>query len=145
MHRSEREHFRLASAARAASLLCLVLATPALHAQDDPFGENWPAGEGRELTGAWCGGCHSLNLVRQQGLTHEGWDELLVWMSEKQNMPPLKGERRSTVLDYLATNFGVDNGRVSVGTGDDETLAPLTPAQGISRPLLEIRPKSDSG
>ena len=64
--------------------LCVALPITTLQAQDDPFGANWPQGEGRNLTGAWCGGCHSLNLVKQQGLTRDGWDVLLNWMSEKQ-------------------------------------------------------------
>ena len=90
-------------------VLCVALPNAELQAQDNPFGVNWPQEEGRNLTDAWCGGCHSLNLVKQQGLTRGGWDVLLNWMSEKQKMPPLHGEQRSTVLDYLAANFGVDS------------------------------------
>mgnify|MGYP000595180744 CR=1 FL=1 len=145
MQRSRRAHRGLLSASRVTLATCLAFAATALQAQDDPFGESWPAGEGRELSGAWCGGCHSLNLVRQQGLTHDGWDELLHWMTEKQNMPPLKGEQRSIVLDYLATNFGTDGRGGSVGMGRGDTLESLTPVQGISRPLLEIRPREGAG
>ena len=113
-----------------------------LQAQEDPFGANWPEGEGRNLTGAWCGGCHSLNLVKQQGLTRDGWDVLLDWMSEKQKMPPLKGEPRDTVLDYLAANFGIDhNGGEQTSIMDSEGFSTLNPVQGINhRPMLEIRP-----
>jgi len=125
--------------------LVLALSGAALQAQEDPFGERWPEGEGRELTGAWCGGCHSLNLVRQQGQTREGWDELLVWMTEKQNMPPLEGERRSLVLDYLAANFGIGGDGSGARVEEDERLAPLSPVQGVARPPLEIRPAGDSG
>lgn len=121
--------------------LWLALSFAAVQAQDDPFGANWPEGEGRALTGAWCGGCHSLNLVRQQGLSYEGWDVLLDWMSEKQNMPPLKGDQRSTVLDYLTTNFGIGSNDSVAASLSGSALAPLNPVQGIDHlPILEIRP-----
>ena len=139
--------WRFAEIARkfcAALVLSVVIPMPitTVQAQDDPFGANWPQGEGRNLTGAWCGGCHSLNLVKQQGLTRNGWDVLLNWMSEKQKMPPLHGEQRSTVLDYLAANFGVDSkGEASVGKSDGEGRPLLNPVQGINYlPPLEIRP-----
>ncbi|MGQ7846096.1 hypothetical protein ACUNV4_16555 [Granulosicoccus sp. 3-233] len=123
-------------------VLIALLPMANLQAQDDPFGANWPEGEGRNLTGAWCGGCHSLNLVTQQGLTRDGWDVLLDWMSEKQKMPPLQGEQRDTVLDYLAANFGIDhNGGERTSITDSEGFSTLNPVQGINhRPMLEIRP-----
>lgn len=126
----------------AALAMSVMLPAASLQAQDDPFGADWPEGEGRNLTGAWCGGCHSLNLVKQQGLTREGWDVLLDWMSEKQKMPPLHGEQRDLVLDYLAASFGVDsNGAQSVSHSDGEGFVTPNPVQGIDhRPLLEIRP-----
>ena len=122
-----------------AAVAVLAGSASALAATDaDPFGASWPEGEGRNLAGAWCGGCHSLNLVEQQGLTRPGWDELLTWMTEKQNMPPLKGDMRDTVLDYLAANFGT--GRELPAADADAGFGELVPAQGIDLPILEIRP-----
>lgn len=122
-----------------AALVAALSLAPASAATDaDPFGASWPEGEGRNLTGAWCGGCHSLNLVEQQGLTRPGWDELLTWMTEKQNMPPLKGDMRDTVLDYLAANF--DTGRELPAGGANAGFGELVPVQGIDLPILEIRP-----
>ncbi|ASJ74199.1 hypothetical protein [Granulosicoccus antarcticus] len=119
----------------------LVVPFASVQAQDDPFGAGWPEGEGRALTGAWCGGCHSLNLVKQQGLTHEGWDVLLDWMSAKQNMPPLSGDNRSLVLGYLTSNFGIENSTAAMDPTSGSSLAPLSPVQGINHlPALEIRP-----
>lgn len=126
------------ASAAAAGALCLLLGLPGAATSNDPFGESWPAGEGRELTGAWCGGCHSLNLVTQQGMTRDGWDELLHWMTEKQNMPPLEGDRRDQVLDYLAANFDTGRGERRV-SADGEVPIP-EPVQGIRLPPLEIRP-----
>lgn len=129
----------------AGSLMAVLLTASSVMpvlAQDDPFGNDWPQGEGRELTGAFCGGCHSLNLVKQQGLTRDGWDVLLHWMTDKQKMPPIQGEMRDTVLDYLAMNFNVDHG-ANPGTlpGDGEGDLVLNPVQGINHlPALEIRP-----
>lgn len=142
MIRFERGISRKIGKCGAMLVLIVLLPMTDLQAQDDPFGANWPEGEGRNLTGAWCGGCHSLNLVTQQGLTRDGWDVLLDWMSEKQKMPPLHGEQRDTVLDYLAANFGIDhNGGEQTRIMDSEGFSTLNPVQGINhRPLLEIRP-----
>lgn len=118
--------------------LTLLAALSIARGEDDPFGASWPEGEGRELTGAWCGGCHSLNLVHQQGMSRTRWDELLHWMTEQQNMPPLEGERRDTVLDYLATHFGVDN-TAARGTGEGGRLPKPVPVQGIAREPLGVR------
>ena len=132
---------------RRARVSCQVLAACALTtgsmsvAQADAFGESWPAGEGREFTGAFCGGCHSLNLVTQQGLTRPGWDKLLHWMTEKQNMPPIAGAKRDEVLDYLAANFNVDHTAASVASDDGSSLPPLPSAQGVMLPILEMLPQ----
>ncbi|MEL6869579.1 MAG: hypothetical protein AAFO81_07240 [Pseudomonadota bacterium] len=74
----------------------------------DPFGDDWPAGPNRELTGAFCGACHSLSLVQQQAMDRQRWDSLLTWMSEKQNMPVVDDALRALMLDYLVANFGPD-------------------------------------
>ena len=73
---------------------------------EDPFGADWPAGPGREHTGYVCSACHSLALVKQQGLSRQRWDELLVWMTEKQGMPTPTPEQREQILGYLTTHFG---------------------------------------
>ncbi len=75
----------------------------------DPFGDDWPKGRGRELTGYLCNSCHSLAIVKQQGLSRGDWDELLDWMVEEQGMAELTDEQRDQVLDFLAANFGVDS------------------------------------
>ena len=80
-----------------------VTVTPA----DDPFGADWPIGPGRELTGYVCNACHSLALVKQQGLPRTRWDKLLDWMVEEQGMDEPGPEQRELMLDYLSTHFGV--------------------------------------
>ncbi len=63
-------------------------------------------GNGREEVAALCSACHSLAIVRQQGLDRDRWDELMTWMTKKQGMPELKGKERTLVVQYLAKNFG---------------------------------------
>ncbi len=80
---------------------------PAVAAAPPPdFGDDWPAGPGQAETGVLCNSCHSLAIVKQQQLSRETWDKLLVWMVEEQGMAEQSPERRELILDYLATHFG---------------------------------------
>ena len=66
------------------------------------------AGEGAEATHAHCTACHSGRIVVQQGLTREGWEEVLEYMVEEQGMTPIEEPDRDRVLGYLATHYGLD-------------------------------------
>ena len=96
----------LSVACLAASFLLVVApphaALPAV-ADDEYFG--LPEDIGREEVLAYCGACHSMKLVVQQGLTRQDWAELLVWMYEEQEMDPLEAEEEKLVLDYLAQHL----------------------------------------
>jgi len=70
------------------------------------FGPDWPAGPGQAEAGVLCNSCHSLAIVKQQQLSRDTWDKLLVWMVEEQGMAEQPPERRELILDYLATHFG---------------------------------------
>jgi cytochrome c len=97
------------------------LALPAQAAGDggtDTFGNTWPAGPGRDLTGFTCSACHSLEIVKQQGLSRESWDDLLDWMVNKQGMTEPDTAQRAQILDYLATHFGL--GRATVASAPDD-------------------------
>jgi len=74
----------------------------------DAFGDDWPVGEGRDLAGYTCNACHSLAIVKQQGQTHEGWDELIDWMIDEQGMAELSAQDRKTVVNYLGDHFGIE-------------------------------------
>jgi hypothetical protein len=67
--------------------------------------EDYPDLPGRDETFAFCTGCHNFKLVAAQGMTREGWDETLNWMTERQGMADIQGEPRDIVLDYLAKAF----------------------------------------
>ncbi len=74
----------------------------------NPDDEYWglPRDNGtEELVAAYCSACHSLRIVMQQHASQSRWDELLNWMVEKQNMPPLETEDRDHILNYLAKHF----------------------------------------
>ena len=77
----------------------------------DPFGQTWPAGEGRDLTGYACSSCHSLAIVKQQGQTPEGWSELIDWMIEEQGMSELDADDRAVIVNYLSINFNAESPR----------------------------------
>jgi cytochrome c5 len=66
-----------------------------------------PVGKGREVVFGLCQACHSLAIVKQQGLSRASWDETLTWMVEEQGMPALDPATRNLVLDYLATHYGL--------------------------------------
>jgi hypothetical protein len=76
--------------------------------QSEAYG-GLPEGPGREIVFGLCQACHSLAIVKQQGLNRESWEETLVWMVEEQAMPPLGPVNLKRVLDYLATNYGRDS------------------------------------
>ena len=103
----------IAAAALAAALMSVGAAPLSAAAEsssqtvEGDFGALYPA-EGVEETYAYCASCHSTMLVAQQGQTREGWDELLVWMVEKQGMQPIPEEDRAVVLDYLAEHYNTD-------------------------------------
>lgn len=71
------------------------------HAAEDEY-LGLPDAPGREEVFAYCGACHSVKLVVQQGQTRQGWSKLLTWMNEEQGMPKLEPEEKKLVLDYLA-------------------------------------------
>ncbi len=74
---------------------------------DEYFG--LPDDAGREEAVAYCGACHSMKLVTQQGLTRAQWAEVLASMYEEHEMEPLEGEDARLVLDYLAAHVGPEN------------------------------------
>jgi hypothetical protein len=75
-----------------------------------------PEGEGREDTFYRCTACHGTAVIRRSRLSRERWDELMDWMTERQGMPPLEGEERRLIVDYLAGAFPPQQQRRRGGT-----------------------------
>lgn len=68
---------------------------------------------GYEVVLATCTACHSAKLVVQNRGTRGDWEELLRWMQAKHNLWQMTPEVRDTILEYLATNYGVDEAQRS--------------------------------
>lgn len=90
----------LAAALAAATPAAAQTFTPADERQED-----YPDAPGREQTFYACIACHGFKIVAQQGQTRQQWSDTLDWMTQKHKMPPLDGELRKIVLDYLETAF----------------------------------------
>ncbi len=86
----------------------LVALTPFSAAGDEDDWDGLAPGEGREVVYDACQACHSLAIVKQQGLSREAWDETLDWMVEEQGMPELEPDERPLILDYLSSLYGPD-------------------------------------
>lgn len=63
---------------------------------------------GAEETFIYCTACHSERIVAQQGLTKDGWIEVLEWMVDEQDMSEIDEPDFTIVIDYLAKNYNVD-------------------------------------
>ncbi len=85
-------------------ILIIFLISASALAADLPW-DKYPQGDGRQKTYAMCSPCHSFELVAQQGMSRDRWDETLDWMTEKQGMGVLPKNFRNQILDYLAQAF----------------------------------------
>lgn len=74
----------------------------AAFAPRDETAESLPDHQGREETFGYCSACHAYRLVANQGMSRERWDETLVWMTERHNLPVLEADDRTRILDYLS-------------------------------------------
>jgi hypothetical protein len=93
-------------------------------------------GEGRDLVAVICSGCHSLQLVTQQGMPRKKWDELLDWMVAQQGMPQLDPSTEDVILDYLDAHYGLPDAPTDPtragGTGGGFGVSPYTRVQPLS-------------
>lgn len=51
-----------------------------------------------------CTSCHSSKLITQNKATREGWEQMIRWMQDTQNLTDL-GESEPIILDYLAKYY----------------------------------------
>jgi len=52
-----------------------------------------------------CSLCHSAQLITQNKASHQGWQDTLRWMQEKQGMQSLSQQTETLILNYLAKNY----------------------------------------
>ena len=66
------------------------------------------ADEGYLLVRNNCGNCHSLDLVKNNRATREGWLATIRWMQQTQGLWDL-GSNEKPILDYLAKNYAPED------------------------------------
>ena len=54
---------------------------------------------------AYCGACHSLDLVTSQQNSAEGWQETVRIMQRSHNMVELPTQTEARIVDYLTRHF----------------------------------------
>jgi hypothetical protein len=100
---------RLTVARLGVALLATLVGAGAVPAQNAVPGqlpiEALPEGPGREAVFYTCSACHSLQLVTQQRLSAERWDQLISWMVTENRMPEPTPAIRAVLLEYLAAAF----------------------------------------
>lgn len=89
-------------------LFCAMGAERAYAETDELAQMGLPPDKGRDEVEAYCGACHSLKIVAQQGLSRADWVESLQWMVEEQEMDPLEPADYKLVLDYLSKHLSVE-------------------------------------
>lgn len=76
--------------------------------QEQALFRGMPDDEGRLEVFGFCGSCHTIDLVLQQGLSRAVWEQVLVEMVRDHEMAPLQQDLRDKVLDYLEEYYGPD-------------------------------------
>lgn len=61
---------------------------------------------GWEETRNNCIACHSPRQFLQQSGSRNTWDGIITWMQKSAGLWELTSEQRTTILDYLAGNYG---------------------------------------
>lgn len=67
--------------------------------------EDLPEGKGRDETYYGCTACHGLAIVVRQGLTRQGWEDILQLMYTRHNMSELPKDDEAAILAYLTERF----------------------------------------
>ncbi len=65
-------------------------------------------GNGLEVVIANCTACHSSKLITQNRASREGWESMIQWMQENQNLWDL-GPNQDVILNYLARYYAPEN------------------------------------
>jgi hypothetical protein len=97
----------LAMSALGAALVCLPLAAGAQEKDPDT---GLIMAEGWETVSSNCTACHSASLVTQNSGSRNHWEKLIRWMQDTQGLWKFQAETETTILDYLAENYGPKEG-----------------------------------
>jgi hypothetical protein len=97
---------RLAALGLLAALPLLIATASAetfVPVQESP--EDYPAGPSRDAAFYACTPCHGFKIVAQQGQTRAQWEDTVDLMTRRHGMPPVDGDLRRMVLDYLEATY----------------------------------------
>ena len=73
---------------------------------------------------AYCGACHSLDLVTSRQNSAEGWQETVRSMRRSHNMVELPTQTEARIVDYLTRHFAPGDARTPSGADPREAHAP---------------------
>ncbi len=62
--------------------------------------------QGWQLVRDNCTECHTTQIITQNSGTREVWKSRLAWMQETQGLGKLEAALESSILNYLAENYG---------------------------------------
>ncbi|WP_209331727.1 hypothetical protein [Lunatimonas salinarum] len=71
------------------------------------------AGDGLRLVIAHCTACHSAQLIIQNRADRAGWEKMIRWMQQTQNLWEL-GSQEAVILDYLSTYYAPEEANKGV-------------------------------
>ena len=86
--------------------LCLSLFCSSANGQEVDPASGLIAAPGWQIVQSTCTSCHSSQIILQNSGSREVWQSRIVWMQETQGLPALAAEVETTILDYLAANYG---------------------------------------
>ena len=66
--------------------------------------------DGWELANAHCAACHSAQIVTQNRMDRNGWEDTIRQMQAEHGLWDL-GEAELTILDYLTRHYGITDTR----------------------------------
>ncbi len=88
------------------TVLVVMLLTSNLAAEEAIDYQGLSPGAGIELVLENCTVCHSADIILQNHMSREAWDETITWMQEKQGLWKLDKGDRKIILDYLSKAQG---------------------------------------
>lgn len=114
-------------------------------------------GSGLVKTGAWeevrayCGSCHSVDLVTSQDKSAAGWRETIRTMQRSHNMVDLPALAEDRIVDYLARHYaperrGHRRAPIPAGLMPRPRILPVAEAERTGlRPTAETWRREDCG
>ena len=99
-----------------------------------------PDGPGKEIVEDTCTDCHTLERIKSQHMTEEGWNNTIHEMIE--NGAAINSDDIKVIVDYLTKNFGPDK-KINVNTaGASEIASVLQLASADANTIVQYRTRN---